>query len=184
MTAARTLFWSDTHFWHTRIIELSYRPYATVEEMNEGLIDRWNATVRPSDRVFFGGDFALGGASVDVAAIFDRLNGEKHLVRGNHDEDHKRVLRLPWASQADLITVREGGKGGMRAVVCHYPLDTWKHPAKYLMLHGHSHGTLETVRPRRFDVGADVFWSPVTFEELWENAPAYEPVDHHARTEN
>ena len=35
-------FTSDTHFFHDKIVEYSQRPFASVEEMNEELIARWN----------------------------------------------------------------------------------------------------------------------------------------------
>lgn len=42
---------ADTHYSHARISELAGRPFATVEEMNAELVDRWNDTVRPDDVV-------------------------------------------------------------------------------------------------------------------------------------
>lgn len=79
-----TWFTSDTHFGHKNILEYEKeaRPFATVEEMNEQLIDNWNDTVRPKDIVFHLGDFAFGAVNV---AIADRLNGNKRLIMGNHD---------------------------------------------------------------------------------------------------
>ena len=53
-------FIADTHFSHKNIIKYAGRPYATVEEMNESLIDNWNQCVDADDQVFFLGDFGLG----------------------------------------------------------------------------------------------------------------------------
>src|ERR1017187_8378616 len=55
-----TWFTADQHFGHKRIIELSGRPFGSVEEMNEAVVDRWNAVVAPDDLVWVLGDFALG----------------------------------------------------------------------------------------------------------------------------
>lgn len=81
-----TWFTSDTHFYHENILkyESDARPFATVEEMNETLIERWNSRVKPKDNVYHLGDFCFGGVqNVSIAA---RLNGSKRLVLGNHDK--------------------------------------------------------------------------------------------------
>lgn len=53
-------FISDTHFSHNNIIRYTGRPFQSVDEMNEKLIENWNALVEPQDIVFFLGDFGLG----------------------------------------------------------------------------------------------------------------------------
>ncbi len=64
-----TLFVADTHFGHCNIIRFCDRPYTDAQEMNRGLIGRWNARVRCSDDVYVLGDFAYRcGESVrDIA---------------------------------------------------------------------------------------------------------------------
>ncbi len=77
-------FTSDTHFGHTNILqyEAENRPFKTVEEMNEYLIQMWNNVVRPNDTVYHLGDFCFGLANLQYAS---RLKGKKRLVLGNHD---------------------------------------------------------------------------------------------------
>jgi calcineurin-like phosphoesterase family protein len=168
--------WSDTHFNHAGIIRYCSRGDDSVEAMNERLIERWNAAVRPQDEIYLLGDFGFGK---DLSGIFDRLRGQKHLVIGNHDEKNPAVLKLPWKTMRDIVTLREQG---VRAVACHYPLETWKSADRgYLMLHGHSHGTLKRKAAHRFDVGADVRPAPVTLQQLAEEASreTFEAADHH-----
>lgn len=175
----------DLHFNHAAILRYASRPFDTVEAMNAAIVAGWNAMVAPGDIVHVLGDLAVGKRPDDIADIFDRLNGEKHLTVGNHDEENKSTLRLPWASVADLRTIRfetaDGGKG--RAIACHYPLDTWRNAQRgHLHVHGHSHGGLRTHRPRRVDVGWDAQGGRlVDLARLWdEHAGArYVPVDHH-----
>ena len=52
-------FWysSDSHFHHRRIIEYCSRPFPSVEEMNQVMIERWNEVVKPDDIVYHCGDF-------------------------------------------------------------------------------------------------------------------------------
>src|SRR5208337_2080220 len=55
----RMRFWTaDLHLSHTRILELCpLRPWADLEAMNRGLVERWNQTVGPEDEVWVIGDF-------------------------------------------------------------------------------------------------------------------------------
>jgi calcineurin-like phosphoesterase family protein len=46
-----THFYSDPHFGHTNIIKYCDRPFASVDEMNEELVARYNASVGPDDFV-------------------------------------------------------------------------------------------------------------------------------------
>ena len=39
----RILYTSDLHFGHFNAIRFDKRPWETVEEMDEGLVQRWNA---------------------------------------------------------------------------------------------------------------------------------------------
>ncbi len=80
-------FWtSDTHFGHEGILRFEpvNRPFATVEEMNEVLVERWNAVVGPQDMVYHLGDVAMGKIA-DSLPVMSRLNGRKVLIPGNHD---------------------------------------------------------------------------------------------------
>ncbi len=78
-----TWFISDTHFGHKNIIEYQKeeRPFNTLEEMHEVIIERWNKVVNPKDKVYHLGDFAFGKKNIQIA---ERLNGHKRLVMGNH----------------------------------------------------------------------------------------------------
>lgn len=79
-------FSSDHHFSHFNVIRYSNRPFTTVEEMNEEMVRRWNARVKPEDTVYYLGDFSLSRQA--LTTYLPRLNGEKHLIAGNHDHCH------------------------------------------------------------------------------------------------
>ena len=49
-------FTSDSHFGHRNIITYSSRPFSSVEEMDETLIQNWNSVVKPNDLIFNLGD--------------------------------------------------------------------------------------------------------------------------------
>jgi calcineurin-like phosphoesterase family protein len=81
---SKTWFTADMHFGHERIIELSGRPFGSVEEMNEVIIERYNRVVGEHDTVWILGDVALG-AIAESLPLLGRLKGRKYLIAGNHD---------------------------------------------------------------------------------------------------
>jgi calcineurin-like phosphoesterase family protein len=58
------------------------RPFTSTEEMDEAMVERWNAKVGPNDTVYHLGDVVINRKSLHHVK---RLNGKKRLVRGNHD---------------------------------------------------------------------------------------------------
>jgi calcineurin-like phosphoesterase family protein len=99
-----TFLVSDTHFGHKGVChfmrkdgETKLRPWDTAEEMDEEMVKRWNDTVRPGDKVYHLGDVVINRKAL---GIMRRLNGDKVLIRGNHDifrddeyREHFRELR-------------------------------------------------------------------------------------------
>ena len=81
---------SDTHFGHAGVCRFTHPDDATVKlrpwddpaEMDEEMIRRWNDRVRPTDKVYHLGDVVINRKSLPTLA---RLNGDKVLIRGNHD---------------------------------------------------------------------------------------------------
>lgn len=179
-------FTSDTHFGHKNIIRYSNRPFASVPEMDEALIESWNSRVKPDDTIFHLGDFAF--ATIErVEEILSRLNGRKQFIHGNHDKTllgNKRVLHeyFEWNGPYKEIKVSSGGSGEQFIVLCHYPILTWNkgHHGAW-MLHGHCHGT--TLHPwggKIQDVGTDPMgYKPVSFEELCVLMAPREKSKHH-----
>ena len=155
-------FTADTHFDDPRILRIDRRPFSSLAEHDEALIERWNATVGAEDTVFHLGDFARGDGEAKEA-LLGRLNGEKHLVTGNND-DLATIEAVGWASVA---AYRELEIDGRRVILCHYAFRTWNQMGKGSVdLHGHSHGKLKPLT-RQYDVGVDVFdFRPVTFAEI------------------
>lgn len=153
-------FTADTHWGDHRPLHLGKRPFGSVAEMDEAMVTNWNAAVGPDDTVYHLGDVAR---HLDAAApLLARLNGAKHLVRGNNDPPG---IEAPGgASVADYAEI---GVDGRKLVLCHYPFRTWHGQAKgALNLHGHSHGRLKPL-PRQYDVGVDARgFRPVTLDEL------------------
>jgi calcineurin-like phosphoesterase family protein len=85
-----TFLVSDTHFGHAGVCHFTHpddatvklRPWTDPDEMDEEMIRRWNDTVRPSDKVYHLGDVVINRRALKTLS---RLNGDKVLIRGNHD---------------------------------------------------------------------------------------------------
>ena len=81
---------SDTHFGHAGVCRFTHpddatvklRPWDNADEMDEEMIRRWNDRVRPSDKVYHLGDVVINRKALKT---LHRLNGDKVLIRGNHD---------------------------------------------------------------------------------------------------
>lgn len=169
-SGSKIYFTSDTHFGSEMIIRFTNRPFSSTEEMDEHLIKAWNETVPNDAIVFHLGDFCDDGAFERYAG---RLNGEIHLVCGNHD---KVGDKHPFASISEQKTIYVDGQ---RIILNHYPLlcfggertCSWQ-----LFGHVHSGGgnntgydlqRLSMLFPRQYDVGVDNNgFRPVSFEEL------------------
>jgi len=166
-------FTADTHFGHANIIRYSNRPFASVAEMDEELITRWNQRVQPDDRVYHLGDFTLGGPE-QAAGYFARLNGEILVVPGGHDwrwlkgggYRSRSGLEVTVLPPLCTIKVPLPGLGRHQVVVlCHYAMRVWdrSHYGSW-HLYGHSHGSLPPL-PNSLDVGVDVWdYQPVSVE--------------------
>lgn len=146
---------ADSHFNHASIARLCGRPFSDRDptSMNEALIAAWNARVRPGDDVWHLGDFAIGPKPGRLEEIFERLNGTKRLVRGNHD--HAPVLALPWAEPPrDLVEISMEGR---RWCLSHYPMRAWRGSmGSTIHAYGHVHNLMPATR-LSCDVGVDAW---------------------------
>jgi calcineurin-like phosphoesterase family protein len=81
---------SDTHFGHAGVCRFTHpddatvklRPWDNADEMDDEMVRRWNDRVRPTDKVYHLGDVVINRKALKT---LHRLNGDKVLIRGNHD---------------------------------------------------------------------------------------------------
>lgn len=172
MTQQRYFFTSDLHLSHRNIIKYCKRPFIDENEMNEVIISRWNSTVSPKDIVYVVGDVTFEKDEAKRDQILYQLNGEKHLVWGNHDKLlHKWQRHFKTAKDiATLHVPPEANNGkGQRIVMCHYAMRVWdqSHYGTW-HLYGHSHGSLpDDENMLSCDVGVDSWdFTPVSMEQL------------------
>lgn len=188
-------FTSDLHFFHKNVIKYCNRPWSTVEEMNEGLITRWNSVVGDQDQVFVLGDFCFGGVA-RATSILSRLKGHKVLIRGNHDAKPQQLVRAGFAEVLDQEEIYVTTPPFPRLTLSHYPFaptreelwlerlaNFWKFwrrlkykEARFLerrpidhgqfLLHGHVHNAWK-VKGRMINVGVDAWnYTPVSIDQI------------------
>lgn len=100
MTASTTFLYSDPHFGHAGVCRFlradgsKLRPWDDAAAMDEAMVDLFNQTVKPGDKVYFLGDCVINRKALPTLG---RLNGDKILIKGNHDifrlEEYTRYFR-------------------------------------------------------------------------------------------
>ena len=134
---------SDTHFGHKGVCHFTrndgvtkLRPWDNPEEMDEFMVEAWNARVRPNDKVYHLGDVVMSRRSL---SIMDRLNGDKVLIRGNHDifkdEDYRKYFR-----ELRAYHVMNG------MILSHIPIHSESLGRFGVNIHGHLHAN-RVMRP-------------------------------------
>jgi len=195
-------FTSDTHYGHKNIIRFmpeSRGMYSCTEEMNEALVNNWNANVNKDDTVYNLGDVSFS-TNKQTMGYLSRLNGTIIIILGNHDKRLKGVGPLA----DDLINsgivkeihngYHEAALNGKNFVLNHFAQRVWNkanHGA--IHLYGHSHGNLPGLG-KSVDVGVDSkemaaftgdYMRPYTIEEViayMEKRKLYLPDHHKERT--
>ena len=167
-------FTSDLHFWHKNAILYTNRPFGTVEEMNEKLIEYWNSTVHKNDEVYILGDVTMVKPN-RATEILAQLKGRKCLLMGNHDyfarekQFDSAACGIEWVKMYHELHWQ-----GRTIVLCHYPFVSWnKDSHGSYNLHGHSHNFAEynlqnrASGRRQYDVGVDANgFRPVSLDQI------------------
>lgn len=179
---------SDTHFSHKNICGPSisswsegFRNFATIEDMENAIVDSINGCVQPDDELLHFGDVFMGQVLLTASRIRGRIKCRNiHLVYGNHDKQIQKTAEL----QALFATVQhylEFRYKGILLSCFHYPMHTWNEAGKGgLHAFGHCHGNFNHPS-QAVDVGWDVWKKPITVDKFIEFAQAkkYHAVDHH-----
>lgn len=126
---------SDTHFGHAGVCKFlredgtKLRPWDNPDEMDEAMVKMWNETVGPHDKVYHLGDVVINRKALD---ILYRLNGDKVLIKGNHDifklEDYTKHFR-------DI----RGYHVMDKIILSHIPVHTDSQARFKNNIHGHLH---------------------------------------------
>ncbi len=157
MNEIRKLYISDLHFGHVNVtkrgINFDNRPFEDTEEMRDKIIEKWNSKVTNADHVYILGDMFWKVNSNNVNEYIDimkELNGNKHLIVGNHDRVENPKLRKQFEEIQLYKEIKDIVNGKERTVIMsHYYMPFYNgHFRNAIMLHGHSHTSKESIAER------------------------------------
>lgn len=172
----KVFFTSDLHLKHENIIKFCHRPYATIEEHDEAIIQNWNDIVTPDSDIFMLGDFIWTAHIPTVTYLLNKLNGRIWWVMGNHDYQNRlhrdEISKVVEGRQYDIIRTIIDDK---QFTMCHFPMMFWDRNA--YMLYGHVHGGDNSTaneqvspHPKMYDVGVDNNnYTPISFHDLMKH---------------
>ena len=161
---------SDTHFGHAGVCRFTcddgvtkIRPWTDPQEMDEEMVKRWNETVRPNDKVYHLGDVVINRKAL---ATMHRLNGDKVLIKGNHD-----IFKL-----GDYLPHFRDIRGYHvmnNMILSHIPVHPESAGRFRANIHGHLHQRRVlkdgVIDPFYFNVSVEqIDFRPILFEEVLE----------------
>jgi len=158
---------SDTHFFHENLIkwETGRPEFQSIEEMHEIIVSNWNKVVKKGDKVYHLGDVAIGGKEEELGKLLNRLNGQKRLIVGNHD-DIRTYAKGSWFGKIQteryfkefgfILTHRPAHESGFK--------DKWD--GRCINVHGHLHRKLAPTEHHYCVCVEQTNYTPVNFEEL------------------
>ena len=175
---ANIFFCSDHHFYHQNILTFKrddgtpLREFQDVNHMNEIIVQRHNERVRPNDKVYFLGDVTMSRNARGLE-ILGRMNGEKVLIKGNHD------LCKPQQYLQYFKDIRGSHQfDGM--ILTHIPIHPDSLARWGLNVHGHLHYQvvrlpLSQIPDRRYyNVSMErINYTPVSLEEVKKHVNNY-----------
>ena len=121
-------FTSDLHFGHKNILKFAKpRPFSTIEEHDQAIIDNWNSVVKQEDDVYIIGDISLNLSAEEIENRLKALNGNKYLILGNHDRPkiYAKFLNSGLLKEMkDYASIKLEDKVGRvyECILFHYPI--------------------------------------------------------------
>ena len=167
-------FSSDHHFGHRNLWETfkledgsPARPFTSTEEMDELMIQKHNAVVRPEDHWYSLGDICMarGNQTKYIDAIMCRLNGHKRICLGNHDQLNSKWY-FRWFEKVKAVNVLDN------ILFTHIPVHTQSLGRFKACVHGHTHHNDIMLSPhhpdpRYLNVCVEkTSYSPISLEEV------------------
>ena len=165
---------ADMHLGHANIMKHSNRPFSSVDEMDEYILNNFKH-IKPDDHIYFLGDICMNATDKVIDQI-NKINGYKHLIIGNHDRKplRDRRFRSLFDSIHDYSEIYDNGR---KVILCHYPIIEWNGFFRgSIHLYGHIHNNdnksnqIMKMIDNAYNVGVDYTgFSPRTLDEIIKN---------------
>jgi len=129
---------ADLHLHHKNILHMSQRPFADLNEMHRTIKQNWNAIVSDHDDIYIIGDVCFG-FNIEIAEYIRNLNGNKHLIIGNHDKKYlaNQKFRDLFVTISQYSVINDENRN---VVLFHYPILEWDGYFKgWYHVYGHIH---------------------------------------------
>jgi len=169
---------SDTHFGHWFAVRFWNRPFENIKEMNNALIYNWNNRIKEDDIIIVLGDF-FAGNRLFLKYLLNNLNGEKILIKGNHDFKF-RYKKLLTEKEVSFYNRMEFSLDEYHFLLTHKPMK--KLPDKTINIHGHHHKKLippKYEKHKYFNVAVEHNnYKPVALEEIIEDKLGKKKLDN------
>jgi calcineurin-like phosphoesterase family protein len=204
-------FSSDFHAFHNPSWPVpiwKMRGYESWQEMNEDILDKVNARVKPNDILFFLGDFALNSTPEQVEEFLSQIKCNNiHKIFGNHCSStiriYDREIMATFGQKIEVYPFKyknlvfcgnhlEVSINKQHIILSHFPFRVFNrsHHGSWA-LSGHSHYSDKERRAdypigKTLDVGWDGKNDIYSFEEIKEimDKKSIHQVDHHDETVN
>lgn len=136
---------SDLHLLHENVLRFDNRPFDSITQMQQTIVNNWNDKITNGDTVYILGDVSMRGKKEDLIALVATLKGRKVLVKGNHDDVSDYRYAQLFHEIVDYKEIHDSVDGqNYDLVLCHYPIFSWKKMGRgTILLYGHTHDSAE-----------------------------------------
>ena len=185
---SRKLYISDLHLGHINVTkagkDFDNRGFKDLDEMHDFITNKWNANVERGDHVFLIGDVCWqldNRNSGYYKELLKNLNGNKHLILGNHDKKIPQDFAPLYVEVCDYKEVQDVVNfSNKRVILSHYYMPFYNHHYRNaIMLHGHSHNSAESEMERRITAMLNRQGYPC---EIYNVGCMYPYIDYAPRT--
>lgn len=165
----KNFFIADLHWGHKNILTLCNRRFKDIHEHDEHIIKSINSVVTNGDNLYILGDLGFKDDINKLRYNLNRLNGNKHIIIGNHDNLSNLVQLKRERVIVDVKDSKTVQIGNQRIFLSHFPHREWNgYYRDAWHLFGHTHNTLEDFEYST-DVGVDSKgYVPWDFEQIKE----------------
>jgi len=160
-------FSSDWHLAHKNILEYDERPFNTIQQHDQAIINNVNKVCEPTSLLFILGDLSMGKDINYIESLLNQIQCKMVLIKGNHDKHLKdSFLKSHFIDVRDYLELKSS-KG--KFILSHFPFYSWDGSHRGTPhLYGHIHKNKANLNGKHFNVGIcnSQSYSPFSLEDI------------------